>query len=115
MSNTPLFKRMLEATALYGVQCSETKELAPTKKFADMFGELEELESALKELLRLKALKDSFGKTAEYLADQPLAWARAKTAIAPAREAMRKSKRQKLEASGWKFGSAKEFLKNSDE
>lgn len=55
--------------------------LSARREAAKLRKERDELRAALDELVYLKDLKDASGKTAEYAARQPLAWAAAREAI----------------------------------
>jgi hypothetical protein len=50
-------------------------------------GKAQGLVDALQELVNLKRIKDQFGKTDEYLNNQPLAWETAANALAKYKEA----------------------------
>ncbi|MCR4297528.1 MAG: hypothetical protein NUV75_02060 [Gallionella sp.] len=47
VSETPITDRLIQLIAQYGVQTSETKELAPTTEFAEMFKNIERIERLL--------------------------------------------------------------------
>ena len=51
---------------------------------ANLIAAAPDMYEALKELVTLKALKDNFGKDAEYEARQPKAWEAAKNALSKA-------------------------------
>lgn len=75
MSETPISKRLNELIGQYGLQCSESKELAPTTEFADQLKLVEKLERDLAtaqkecEELREQICKDTFEVEAKLRAE----------------------------------------------
>ena len=61
--------------------CNTTTEHALHIENMALKAKIERYEAALKELIRLKNLKDKEGKTYEYLVKQPLAWKAATEAL----------------------------------
>jgi hypothetical protein len=55
---TPETTRLFELIGQYGVQCSETKELAPTTEFADQMKKVASLEKRL--AIAVAALKEIY-------------------------------------------------------